>query len=108
MVRQAARSSYTCNEAAVGAAISRHDLSIEQVLVHQSTRLGSMSQKGVHPLSVYICRLQNVVPAMLWSSHGAELLWWCGYLRCFVSSYSVLNQSTYSVSVQVWVCGVVM
>ena len=31
MVRQAARSSYTCNEAAMGAAISRHDLSIQQV-----------------------------------------------------------------------------
>ena len=61
MVRQAARSSYTCNEAAVGAAISRHDLSIEQVSVHQSTRLVSMSQKGVHSLSVYICRLQNAV-----------------------------------------------
>ena len=36
MVRQAARSSYTCNEAAVGAAISRHDLSIQQVrCIHQ-------------------------------------------------------------------------
>ena len=33
MVQQAARSSYTCNEAAVGAAISRHDLCVEQVIV---------------------------------------------------------------------------
>ena len=31
LVRQAAHSSYTCNEAAMGAAISRHDLSIQQV-----------------------------------------------------------------------------
>lgn len=31
MVQQSARSSYTCNEAAVGASISRHDLSIQQV-----------------------------------------------------------------------------
>lgn len=31
MVRQSARSSYTCNEATVGASISRHDLSIQQV-----------------------------------------------------------------------------
>ncbi|KAL3132695.1 hypothetical protein ABBQ32_009205 [Trebouxia sp. C0010 RCD-2024] len=31
LVRQSARSSYTCNEATVGAAISRHDLSIQQV-----------------------------------------------------------------------------
>ena len=31
MVQQSARSSYTCNEATVGACISRHDLSIKQV-----------------------------------------------------------------------------
>ena len=36
MVRQSARSSYTCNEATVGASISRHDLSIEQVLLGTS------------------------------------------------------------------------
>ena len=32
MVRQSARSLYTCNEATVGASISRHDLSIQQVM----------------------------------------------------------------------------
>ena len=32
MVRQSARSLYTCNEATVGASISRHDLSIQQVI----------------------------------------------------------------------------
>ena len=31
MVRQSAQSSYTCNEATVGASVSRHDLSIQQV-----------------------------------------------------------------------------
>lgn len=46
MVRQAARSSYTCNEAAVGAAISRHDLSIQQVGEATNTTLRAFTVCG--------------------------------------------------------------
>lgn len=46
MVRQAAHSSYTCNEAAVGAAISRHDLSIQQVGEATSTTLRGFTVCG--------------------------------------------------------------
>lgn len=46
MVRQAARSSYTCNEAAMGAAISRHDLSIQQVGEATSTSLRAFTVCG--------------------------------------------------------------
>lgn len=46
LVRQAARSSYTCNEAAMGAAISRHDLSIQQVGEATSTTLRAFTVCG--------------------------------------------------------------
>ena len=39
LVRQSARSSYTCNEATVGAAISRHDLAIQQVSLGNSVHV---------------------------------------------------------------------
>ena len=53
LVTQAARSSYTCNEAAVGAAISRHDLSIQQV--HSAHSLCSLL------LSLYLHAHCNLV-----------------------------------------------
>ena len=46
LVQQAAHSSYTCNEAAVGAAISRHDLCIEQVSFATMTLPQELNPEG--------------------------------------------------------------
>lgn len=68
MVRQAARSSYTCNEAAMGAAISRHDLYIQQV--SSDMQISSIQARDAHDVekamtcpynrSVLICNFLSI------------------------------------------------